>query len=429
MRGVPVTYEYLLKRRKTRPRLGKHLIQELTAYSHRIEQMAESKGSLENRIEQSNPTQPEHPFARSPRVVRGAEANDIIESTIIRDIPGAKLNAAILKDRVPVILMQSPPLPEKKLRKINKESFAGKIGWKECSELGWCTVFDSCLVVYWDEGAQAHVFHCLSLAHAQFPCVAASRKETQWSIDTVLGSLSYVIGRTYSSINDGVKLRGYVAGGLQKGSVVKGEMAMEGWVNEYIPPRDKPDRREPTYAYYQLKPDVDPATFMPTCAKHIVAMNTLEHLFCPGANEARWAETKHLDGIYPDMGRLGAGTGFTATAGYACELHLDSSTRGTFESILFSEPPELPPGHRWVFALADAGVLIDLHSSPTFLMLPGKDVLHGTLFTGSGTGEDHIEHGSGGSALMNKRRMTGDGSKLYERLHLAIEERTCSVYS
>ena len=30
-------------------------------------------------------------------------------------------------------------------------------------------------------------------------------------------------------------------------------------------------------------------------------------------------------------------------------------------------------GHRWVFALADAGVLLDLHSSPTFLMLPGKD--------------------------------------------------------
>ena len=113
----------------------------------------------------------------------------------------------------------------------------------------------------------------------------------------MLGSLSYVIGRTHSSINDGVKLRGYVAGGLQKGSVVKGEMAMEGWVNEYFPPWDKPDRREPTYAYYQLKPDVDPATFMPTCAKHIVAMNTLEHLFCPGANEARWAETKHLDGI------------------------------------------------------------------------------------------------------------------------------------
>ena len=61
-----------------------------------------------------------------------------------------------------------------------------------------------------------------------------------------------------------------------------------------------------------------------------------------------------------------------------------------------------PPGHKWVFALADAGVLLDLHSSPTFLMLPGKDMLHGTLYMGKGTGEDHIEHSSGGSVLMNK---------------------------
>ena len=221
MKGVPVTYEYLFKRRKTRPRLGKPLMQELTAYSQEISQMAECrKGSLENRIEQSNPTQPDHPFARSPRVIRGAEANAIIESTVIRDIPGAKLNASLLKDRVPVILMQAPPLPEVTLRRLNKEAFAGKIGWKECCEqLGWCTVYDSCLVVYWDEG----------------------------SIDAVLGSLKYVIGRTWSSIDNGVKLRGYMAGGMQKGSVVKGEMAMEGWVNEYIPPKDGPDRREPTY--------------------------------------------------------------------------------------------------------------------------------------------------------------------------------------
>ena len=129
----------------------------------------------------------------------------------------------------------------------------------------------------------------------------------------------------------------------------------------------------------------------------------------------------------PWLGELGAGTGFTATAGYACELHLDSSTRGTFETILFSEPPDLaPPGHKWVFALADAGVLINLHKIPTFLMLPGRDVLHGTLYTGKGTGENHIEHSSGGSALMNKLRMTGASSKVYERLHLAQECRTCS---
>ena len=86
-------------------------MQELTAYSQEISQMAECReGSLDNRIEQSNPTQPDHPFARSPRVIRGAEANDIIERTIVRDIPGAKLNAALLKDRVPVIIMPLPCL-------------------------------------------------------------------------------------------------------------------------------------------------------------------------------------------------------------------------------------------------------------------------------------------------------------------------------
>ena len=111
-----------------------------------------------------------------------------------------------------------------------------------------------------------------------------------------------------------------------------------------------------------------------------------------------------MGGIFPNMGRLGGGTGFTGTAGCACEWHLDSSTRGTCATILFTDPPSLPSGHTWIFALADASVLINLHNSPTFLMIPGQDVLHGTMYTGKGSGEDHIEHSSGGSALMNKRR-------------------------
>ncbi len=153
MRGVPVTYEYLLKRRKTRPRLTEPLVQELALYSQDIVQMAERReGSLENRIEQSSPMQPDHPFARSPKVIGGAEVNHIIESTIIRVIPGAKLNAALLKDCVPIVLMQAPPLPAAKLRRLNTEHFSGQIGWEEAfRELGWCIVFDSCLVVYWDE--------------------------------------------------------------------------------------------------------------------------------------------------------------------------------------------------------------------------------------------------------------------------------------
>ena len=91
---------------------------------------------------------------------------------------------------MPVILMQAPPLPAAKLRRLNKEEFSGQIGWEEAfRELGWCIVFDSCLVVYLDEGLRAHVFHCLSLSHHQFPCVAASRMDSQWSIGTVLSSL------------------------------------------------------------------------------------------------------------------------------------------------------------------------------------------------------------------------------------------------
>ena len=92
-------------------------MQQLAAYSQDIVQMAERReGSSMNRIKQSSPLQPEHPFARSPKVIRGAEANDIIEATIVRDIPGARLNATLLKDRVPVIVMQAtsscPHTPE-----------------------------------------------------------------------------------------------------------------------------------------------------------------------------------------------------------------------------------------------------------------------------------------------------------------------------
>ena len=72
---------------KTRPRLGEPLARELAAYSQAIAQMAERREGSENRTEQSSPTRPDHRFARSPRVIRGAEANDLIERTIVRDIP------------------------------------------------------------------------------------------------------------------------------------------------------------------------------------------------------------------------------------------------------------------------------------------------------------------------------------------------------
>ena len=102
-------------------------------------------------------------------------------------------------------------------------------------------------------------------------------------------------------------------------------MAKEGWAVPFVVAKGVPL----TFAYYALERDREPNEFMEECARHAVAMKTLERLYCPGANDPRWEQSKHLGGIYPNMGRLGAGTG---TPGYACEWHLGSSTRGTFET-------------------------------------------------------------------------------------------------
>ena len=92
---------------------------------------------------------------------------------------------------------------------------------------------------------------------------------------------------------------------------------------------------------------------------------------------------------------------------------------------LFGKPPRTPEGHRWVFALIDAGVPSDLSaSSPTFLMIPGQDVLHGTMCTGKADGSDQVEHEAGGSALMNKRKLTSDTARKYGAFDLAKERRS-----
>ena len=70
-----------------------------------------------------------------------------------------------------------------------------------------------------------------------------------------------------------------------------------------------------------------------------------------------------------------------------------AAVQGAHLKPLFGKPPRLPENHRWVFALIDAGVPSDLSaSSPTFLMGPGQDVLHGTMCTGKADGTDHVEH-------------------------------------
>ena len=57
-------------------------------------------------------------------------------------------------------------------------------------------------------------------------------------------------------------------------------------------------------------------------------------------------------------------------------------------------------------------------------MIPGQDVLHGTMFTGKADGTDHVEHEAGGSALMNKRKLTSDTVRKYRALDLAGERRS-----
>ena len=88
----------------------------------------------------------------------------------------------------------------------------------------------------------------------------------------------------------------------------------------------------------------------------------------------------------------------------------------------FGKPPRTPEGHRWVFALIDAGVPSDLSaSSPTFLLVPGQGVLHATMCTGKADGSDQVEHEAGGSALMNKRKRTSDTARKYRAFDLAGE--------
>ncbi len=49
--GIPVNFEYLHKRRKTRPRLSDALVQDLESHSQKIEVAEHREGSQLNRIE------------------------------------------------------------------------------------------------------------------------------------------------------------------------------------------------------------------------------------------------------------------------------------------------------------------------------------------------------------------------------------------
>ena len=57
-------------------------------------------------------------------------------------------------------------------------------------------------------------------------------------------------------------------------------------------------------------------------------------------------------------------------------------------------------------------------------MIPGQDVLHGKMCTGKADGSDQVEREAGGSALMNKRKLTSDTARKYRAFDLAGERRS-----
>ena len=57
-------------------------------------------------------------------------------------------------------------------------------------------------------------------------------------------------------------------------------------------------------------------------------------------------------------------------------------------------------------------------------MIPGQDVLHGTVFAGKADGSDQAEREAGGSALTNKRKLTSDTARKYRAFDLARERRS-----
>ena len=85
-------------------------------------------------------------------------------------------------------------------------------------------------------------------------------------------------------------------------------MAKEGWAVPFVVAKGVPL----TFAYYALERDREPNEFMEECARHAVAILGRQAAVTRTGTAVL---PKHLGGIYPNMGRPGAGTG---TAGYAC---------------------------------------------------------------------------------------------------------------
>ena len=148
--------------------------------------------------------------------------------------------------------------------------------------------------------------------------------------------------------------------GTEQGQQSKGGAAMKGcpFVDAKGAPR--------TFTYYALKRNREPVEFMGECARHAVAMKTVERI--PA-------------GSSPNTSAASIRTWVGWALGWApLDMHASgiwTAVQGAHLKPLFGKPPRLPENHRWVFARIDAGVPSNLSaSSPTFLMAPGQDVLH-----------------------------------------------------
>jgi len=127
----------------------------LRAYAQYIKRIAHKYASRKthppNRITRSKrPSKPSHPFARRVIIFKlgTREANQSITRCSIPDIPNASLNAELLVDRIPVIVIGQAPQSASILRALNKPYF-GNIGWREAfRQLGWVMVQDSVVVVF-----------------------------------------------------------------------------------------------------------------------------------------------------------------------------------------------------------------------------------------------------------------------------------------
>jgi len=146
--------------------------------------------------------------------------------------------------------------------------------------------------------------------------------------------------------------------------------------------------------------------------RHARGLENLERALCPEGAAFRKALADALDSgaqfraVAPTEANAADSSAFsfTISSGYAVEPHDDSGVALEVVSFVYPSSDSLPPGHEWLFAVG--GCLLPLPTKPEGLVtiaLRGKDVRHGTLGTGKGTGPHLHNHRGVGSALVTKK--------------------------